>query len=232
MREKTAVINVRADNRDLATILRGWIRETGSTPQSMSWLVRESLGLVAIWMGRKFPGIECTSTEQAHIELEQSGLRIKNLANKRALARGMQLEALATNDSLEDMNYIRRQMHQAGFHRNEIDRRFNSGIQSVKNNKFDGLTDQQHELLAIQANTLRQQGMNEEEVLEKTDGLVETFKEMNEKGKEEEKQKFDETVKEQLERGKEFLQTDKDKKIAKEERETLLNPELAPIATE
>ena len=90
-RTNSLVVSARVDARDIATVIKGWQKELGTTPRSTSELIKEVIGVVADSMLAKHgQEVMVNSHDEALDVIEQSQLRAHSTRSRRALGRGMQ----------------------------------------------------------------------------------------------------------------------------------------------
>ena len=92
-RVNSLVVSARVDARDIATVIKGWQIELGTTPRSTSELIKEIIGVMADTMLAKHgQDVAVESHDEALEVLEQSQLKAHSTRSRRALGRGMQAD--------------------------------------------------------------------------------------------------------------------------------------------
>ena len=92
-RVNSLVVSARVDARDIATVIKGWQKELGTTPRSTSELIKEIIGVVADSMLAKHgQDVAVSSHDEALDVIERAQLNAHSTRSRRALSRGMQAD--------------------------------------------------------------------------------------------------------------------------------------------
>jgi len=88
----TLVISSRVDARDVASLAKMWVKQTGFQPKSTSSLVSDALATIVQSLERANPDIHVETIEEAYEVIRQLGLNAQSARSQRRVSSGLQQE--------------------------------------------------------------------------------------------------------------------------------------------